>query len=119
MTERRTHPRIGVAHPVLYESDRYAGPQVCSTMDLSSGGAKLDRPYSLQTGDTIGISIAIPSWIIRCRCRIVYVSSPGDGSLVAGIRFENVSKRDRHHLCQYISCYMRKQSSKQFRAVHC
>jgi hypothetical protein len=98
MIERGTDLRISVSHPVLYRSHGYAEPQVCSSIDLSAGGSRLDRPYSLRIGDGVEISIAIPSRAIRCRGRVSFVSCLSDGGLVAAVQFQNLLKRDKHHL---------------------
>ena len=107
MTERRTQARIQVSHPVLYHADTYANPQVCSTIDLSTGGARLDRPYGLSAGDGLEISIAIPSRVIRCRARLVYISCLTGEKSIVGIQFQNLSKQDRLYLSRYLSYVLR------------
>jgi hypothetical protein len=57
MIERRLSPKVEVSHSVLYDSDRHVGPQVCSTIDVSTGETRLERPYGLTAGDGLGISM--------------------------------------------------------------
>jgi len=101
--ERRSHPRVEVSHPVLYFNDIYPSPKVNSTLDLSTGGARIETPYSLITGERLEITIAIDPQVIKCRGEVVYVlDSMGEGPK-AGIRFEELSAHDKIYLRQYLA----------------
>jgi hypothetical protein len=104
--ERRSHPRVGVSHPVLYFTDIYPRPKAGSTLDLSLGGVRIDTPHDLITGERLEMSIAIRPQSIKCRGKAMYVLRPQTGSTTAGIRFEELSEHDKIYLRQYISYVM-------------
>ena len=104
--ERRIHPRIEVACPVLYFPDIYPRPTVASTLNLSMGGARIETPYLLIEGERLEITIAIGSKAIKCRGHVVYTESPARDRLKAGVQFEEISKEDGLYLGEYISSIM-------------
>ena len=106
MTERRTHPRVGASHPVLYVSETYRRPRVGSTIDLSTGGTRIETPYTLAESERLEISIAIHPKVIRCRGHVVHVISLDGENLKAGIRFEDPATEHWLYLKQYISYVM-------------
>jgi c-di-GMP-binding flagellar brake protein YcgR len=100
--ERRSQPRVGVSHPVLYVSDIRPRPKVGSTIDISLGGARIQTLQSLISGERLKISIAIRSQVIKCEGRVVYILWSCGENTKAGIRFEDLSGEDRDHLEEYI-----------------
>jgi len=103
MIERRRHPRVEVSHPVLYFPDIYPRPRVASTIDLSIGGTKIETPYTLVSGEDLGLSIAIYPQVIKCRCQVVHVLQPLGERTKAGVRFEEMSTQDQRYLSEYIA----------------
>ncbi len=110
MAERRNHPRVKVSHPVLYFTDSYPRPKVGSTVDLSLGGVRIETPYGLISGERLEISIAIRPQVIRCKGQVVHILWPGGERLKAGIRFEELSKKDGLYLGEYISNIIEQQT---------
>ncbi len=113
MAEKRSHPRVKASYPVLYSSHVYPRPKVGSTIDLSRGGARIETPFSLIPGETIEISIALNSQVIKCRGRVVSTSSLDGGRPAAGVEFEHISKHDELYLAEYISYLMDEEGRKE------
>jgi len=105
MMERRNYTRLGVSHFVLYFSDIYPRPRVASALDLSLGGTRIKTSYGygLIAGERLEICIAIRPEAIKCRGKAIYVLGPEEGSMKAGIEFEELSAHDKLHLKQYLS----------------
>jgi len=112
MAEKRSDPRVKVSYPVLYSSHVYPRPKVGSTIDLSRGGARIETPFSLIPGETIEISIALNSQVIKCRGRVVSIFSLDGGRPAAGVQFEQISRHDRLYLGEYISYLMDEETGK-------
>jgi c-di-GMP-binding flagellar brake protein YcgR len=110
MMERRHHPRLEASHPVLCFADIYARPKGASTLDLSLGGTRIETPFGLRTGESLEITIAIPSQAITCRGRAVYVTGPENGSMKVGIKFEQLSEYDKLYLRQYLSYALKREA---------
>ncbi len=108
--EKRAHPRVEVSHSVLYSSETYLRPKVASTVDLSLEGTKIETPYSLMTGETVKLSIAIHPQVIECIGEVVHVLWADGETLKAGVRFDKLSKLDRIYLGQHISYVMEKRA---------
>jgi c-di-GMP-binding flagellar brake protein YcgR len=107
--ERRNRPRIRVSHPVVYFTNSYPNSMLALTVDLSTGGAGIETPYSVRMGEKLKISIGISSQLIKCRGRVVHIlRSKGEG-LKAGVQFEDLSKKDTLYLTKYVSCVMKQQ----------
>jgi c-di-GMP-binding flagellar brake protein YcgR len=102
MRERRTHPRVKTSRPAVYLPDVYPRPKVCSTVDLSLGGTRLETPYSLEPGERLQISIAIGPRVVKCRGKVVHVLRGADQRSMVGVRFEDLSKQHRGYLREYI-----------------
>ena len=101
--ERRVHPRVEVSHPVLYFTDIYPRPKVARTVDLSLGGAKIETPYSLISGERLEISIAVHPQVIKCRGKVIHIQWRNDERLRAGVQFGELSNLDKLYLGQHIS----------------
>ena len=116
MMERRSHPRVKISRPALYFTDIYARPTVATTVDLSVGGTRIHTPYSLVSGESLQISIAIRPQVIRCVGKVVHILEIPDGRVhagarhEAGIRFEDMSMQDRLYLGEYLSSLMEEPS---------
>lgn len=106
--ERRSNPRVDVSHPVLYLTNICPSPRLARTIDLSMGGAGIETPHCLVDGQALELSIAIHPRVIYCSGQVVYILL-GDGKPMAGIRFKNMSQRDRRHLEEHISLLMEPQ----------
>ncbi|MBW2059228.1 MAG: PilZ domain-containing protein [Deltaproteobacteria bacterium] len=112
MIERRNHPRVKVSHPALYVGESYHTPRVATTVDLSLGGARIETPYSLIPGERLQISIAVHPQVIQCRGTVVRSLEltgerrRGGARYEAGVRFEEMSLHDRHHLSRHITRIM-------------
>jgi len=100
--EKRKDARVEVSHPVLYFTDIYRRPKVGSTRDLSLGGTRIERPYGLITGERLEVTIAIRPHAITCRGKAIYVLTPENGRMEAGIQFERLSEYDKLYLKQYL-----------------
>jgi hypothetical protein len=81
--ERRNHPRIKVAHPVVFHTDMERKPRL---------------------GLTVGLELSIHTdlLIIACRGKVMYVLEPDSGNVKAGIKFETLSEYDRLYLRHYL-----------------
>jgi hypothetical protein len=101
--ERRNHPRVAVSHPIHYHRGTGPGIEVSSTLDLSMGGVGIDTSCRLAMGEILDISIAIPPQVIKCKVRVVHVLRLIGKRLKAGLRFEEMSRKDRLCLGDYIS----------------
>lgn len=101
--ERRNHPRVAVSHPIHYHRGTVPRSEVSSTLDLSMGGVGIDTSCRLAMGEILDISIAIPPQVIRCKGRVVHVLRLIGRRLKAGLRFEEMSRKDRLCLGDYIS----------------
>jgi len=112
MIEKRTHPRVKVSRPVLYFTDIYARPTVATTVDLSIGGARIETPYTLSSGESLQISIAIRPLVIRCLGRVVHTQESlksgvkAGARCQAGIQFEGMSSKDKTYLGEYLSSFV-------------
>ena len=113
MAEKRAYPRVKASYPVLYSSHVYPRPKVGSTIDLSRGGATIDTPFHLSPGETIEISMALNSQVIKCRGRVVSTFSLEGGRPAAGVEFEQMSKHDGLYLGEYISYLMDEEGRKE------
>jgi c-di-GMP-binding flagellar brake protein YcgR len=102
MMEKRNHPRLDVSHLVLYSSDIYPRPNVASTLNLSLGGARMEVLYSLMAGERLQISIAIHPQVIKCRAKVIHLSTTPNKKMEAGIQFEELSAHDSLYLRQYL-----------------
>ncbi len=104
--ETRSHPRVAVSHPVFYSSDILPTPKFASTLELSMGGARIETLHGFQKDESLKISIAIGSKLIRCTGHVVdTVWTDGDRSK-ATVQFEEISKEDTLYLGEYISSVM-------------
>lgn len=110
--EKRIYPRVEVSQPVLYYTGIYHRPKVAQTLELSMGGTRIETPYPLNRGEGLEISIAIHPEVIRCRGEVVHTSWRDGERLTAGVRFEDLSKRDRLYLGGYISFVMEQSESR-------
>ncbi len=66
------------------------------------GGTRIETLYTLISGEDLGLSIAIYPQVIKCRAEVVYVSQPPGERTRAGVRFQEMSKRDEQYLSEYI-----------------
>jgi hypothetical protein len=98
---RRSYSRVPASHPILYYRDVRPRPKVAETLDLSLEGAAIETRHPLTRGESIEISIAIGSHLIKCRGRVIYTLSLKGKRLRAGIRFEDLSKQDGLYLREY------------------
>lgn len=106
-TERRSHPRVKVSHPTLYFSNISSRPTVATTVDLSTGGTRIETFDSLISGERLQISIAIRPQVIRCRATVVHILRlPNGRRFEAGIRFDDMSLEDRSYLRKHLSSAM-------------
>jgi c-di-GMP-binding flagellar brake protein YcgR len=103
MVERRNFPRVETSHPVLYFTGSYARPNVGWTVDLSLGGTRIESSNDLTPGDSFWIHVAIDHQTIKCRGKAIYVFERENGSMAAGVKFEELTEHDRLYLRQYIS----------------
>jgi len=103
MIERRNFPRVEASHPVLYFTESYPRHKAAWTLDLSLGGTRIETSDSLTTGERFWINIAIHPETIKCRGKAIYVLDPENGSMKAGIQFEELSEHDKLYLRQYLS----------------
>jgi hypothetical protein len=92
-----------VKYPGLYLPDIYPRPKVCSTSNLSTGGVRIETHYSLEAGETIEIIIPIASRVIRCQGQVIHSQRPEGQRLLAGVRFKDLSQKDRAYLEEYLS----------------
>jgi c-di-GMP-binding flagellar brake protein YcgR len=109
--ERRSCPRVGVTHPVIYHPDVYPRPRIAKTVDISMGGTKIESPYRLNQDEDVKVTICTDSEVIKCRGKVVYVAGTEDGRVQAGIQFRELSKGDRIYLGQYLSYVMERQEA--------
>jgi len=86
--EKRNFPRVEASHPVLNFSDTHPSPNVAWTLDLSLGGAGIESSNGLAAGDRFRMHIPIDPETIKCRGKAIYVLGPKNGSMEAGIKFE-------------------------------
>jgi c-di-GMP-binding flagellar brake protein YcgR len=100
--ERRNHPRIKVAHPVVFHTDMERKPRLGLTVDLSMGGTQIESVYSLTNHEGLELSIHTDLLIIACRGKVMYVLEPDSGNVKAGIKFETLSEYDRLYLRHYL-----------------
>jgi c-di-GMP-binding flagellar brake protein YcgR len=104
--ERRSHPRVKVSCPVLYTTHTYPCPRVATATDLSLGGTRIEKGYYLTKSAKIQVSIVIPSHVIKCKGKVMYILLLKNERLMAGVQFEGLSAHDKRHLGQYISYIM-------------
>jgi len=112
MIERRNNPRVYESHPVHYLTETFPSQRKATTLDLSIGGLSIETPNDLETGETLEISIAIPSQLIKCKGKVVHVLKLRHEKVKVGVRFEDLLKQDRLPLGEYIS-YAIEQRSKE------
>ena len=104
MTERRACPRVRVSLAALYDSDVWPRPRVVSVVDLSTAGVRLETtPYSLSPDEELEISFVLHSRAIKCKGKVIHVQDLSYGKQEAGIRFEELSEEDKHHIETCIS----------------
>ncbi|NIS70353.1 MAG: hypothetical protein GTO12_15845 [Proteobacteria bacterium] len=105
--ERRSYPRVQASRTVMYSGDFDIRSRVSRTVDLALEGARIETtPFSLVPGEDLEISIVIRPQVIRCRGKVIHILRlPGD-RLQAGVQFQEMAKRDRILLGEYISSFM-------------
>ena len=105
MTERRMCQRIESSHPILYRKSLSPEATLGSTMNLSSGGIKIQSFYGLTKGEGLNMAIffSADSRVIGCKGRVKYILSSENGKTVAGIQFEELLARDKLNLLQILS----------------
>ncbi|UCD71799.1 MAG: PilZ domain-containing protein [Syntrophobacterales bacterium] len=106
LIERRSHPRIGIYHPVYYFTDHGSNPKLGSAIDLSMGGIRIKTPYSVIEGQELEIFIVIDTQVIKTKGKVVSVSRSKGKNLTARIRFAEISNPDGPYLEQYLSSVM-------------
>ncbi len=106
--ERRRHPRIKVSHAVAYSSFKNPNSMLALTVDLSTGGARIETPFTLAIGELLELSIGIPPQVIKCRGKVMHITRVMGRRLKAGIRFSSLSERDRLYLTKYLSSVMKR-----------
>jgi hypothetical protein len=99
--DRRSHPRVSITRPLLYQSDIYPKPRMAVTTDLSLGGARIEDASSLYSQESLCLWFSLQPQVITGRGRVVHVQQDGD-RFSAGICFESMSEEDRMVLAQYL-----------------
>jgi len=100
--EKRTHPRVSVFRPLIYQSDIYPKIRVAVTSDLSPRGARIENTSYLYSQERLSLWFSFEPRVIHCRGRVVHVQRLGEKSY-AGICFESMTAEDRMVLTQYLA----------------
>ncbi len=114
MIERRSNPRIEVCHTVLYLSDIYPSPKAALTIDLGLGGSRIETLCNLLSGESLRFFLAIHSQVIKCRGKVVHTVQGRGEKLKVGVRFEEMSDRDKLYLKQYLLDLMEQKMADHF-----
>lgn len=91
--KRRRHPRFGVRRIVSY---RYEGKRFLTlTLDLGLGGMKIETSASLPKDECLDFQLVLENTSLWLKGRTVYSQLVSDRKNASGIRFLNVSEKDR------------------------
>jgi c-di-GMP-binding flagellar brake protein YcgR len=108
--DKRAYPRLELSYPILYLTHIAARPNVGTTIDLSMGGAGVETLDTLTPGEGLELSIAIHPQVIQCIASVVHVQWPEGERQKAGVRFDEISGKDRLFLRQHLFHILEKQA---------
>jgi len=101
--EGRKHPRALLHLPVEYYATNPKTPRLAHTSDLSTDGVLLNIPERLDVGQLIKLAIFVyldkTVETIMVNSKVVWVASAEkEGGFRSGMKFTDLSAKDRHKL---------------------
>lgn len=113
--ERRQHPRVMVACPVIIETSR--GIMTGETKDISSGGAFIHcrQPLKIKEVFDMAISVSLLSSPLKATAEVIRSNASGTddklGPIGMGVRFTNISDEDRQYIYDLVSTRLKAKST--------
>jgi PilZ domain len=102
--ERRAGQRFEFHRPITVRVPGKDGEGLGFTQNLCSKGALLQTDFALHEGENVELTVVMPSEItlgedmrVRCRGRVLRVTSSGSGSIVA-VHFADYKLRPRSNI---------------------
>ena len=77
---------------------------VCRTLDLSEGGIKLEVTKSIPLFSRLSLMIALKDTLIQVQGEVVFLSAIKENQIEMGLRFIELSDKDKQSIKNYISC---------------
>ncbi len=71
-------------------------------IDIGQGGLQIKTQSTLSVGQVVAIAFTLPDRLIRFVGRVVYTRLAADGSLHAGINFDQISEGHASAVARYI-----------------
>ena len=105
---KRQYPRIESLNLVSlnhFNKDKILDNQlVCRTLDLSEGGIKLEVTKSVPLFSRLSLMIALKDTLIQVQGEVVFLSAIKENQIEMGLRFIELSDKDKQSIKNYISC---------------
>lgn len=110
VTQRRTHFRFSVQHPVSLELGAAGAAAVGATLsDLSLGGARIISPTELRPGHVVRVEIpSTPVGSLKLNGRVQRVAALDDKTWSVGVEWKDISTEDREKLKQLLLAVLSK-----------
>ncbi|MFH0771873.1 MAG: PilZ domain-containing protein [Candidatus Omnitrophota bacterium] len=112
-SERREHPRVGVAMPVSYRGIRQSGDSAMNaiTRDISRGGIRLLVDEFISVFTRLVVDISIPSTVkpVRVVSKVAWVRKrPHGDQYEVGMQFIDIPEEDRRGIFEFVDKSNRK-----------
>ncbi len=104
--DERHHPRV--KNLSLVQVDRHdekgiqADLATGRTLDISSGGIRLELYHHLPLRTVVALTLALEDELIDVRGKIVYLEEIDDERCAMGIQFTDMSSEDRERLDRHV-----------------
>ena len=108
--ERRRTTRVESVNLVRIESEdeenRLTSGQSARTLDLSTGGAKVEitsaEPFSVPLGRELRFTMTLDEKVVPARGRVVYERWETDEKTIVGIEFTELAPEDRQAIEDFL-----------------
>ena len=108
--ERRRTERVESVNLVSIESEdeenRLTSGHLARTLDLSTGGAKVEitsaEPFSVPVGEELFFTMTLGEKVVPARGRVVYARRESEQKTILGIAFTELAPEDRQAIRKFI-----------------
>lgn len=112
-SERREHPRVGIAMPVRYRGIRQSSDSAINaiTRDISRGGIRILVDEFISVFTRLVVEISIPSVIrpIKVVSKVAWVCKrPYGDQYEVGMQFIDIPQEDRRDIFEFVDKSSRK-----------
>lgn len=102
----RHHPRVRNLNLVQIsrfdEAGVHADLATGRTLDISTGGIRLELHYSLPLRSVVELTLALDEELIEVRGKVVYLKEIDDERCAMGIQFTDMTAKDRQRLGRHL-----------------